>query len=274
MQDTSVQSYRDLLKEAYSLRKQKNRAYSLRSFAKHLEVSPAYLTLLFQEKRHLNQRTAGRMAEKLNWSAKQKKFFVSLVQFENPHSEESRELAIEQISKLRGQNFQISTLETDRFAMMTNWQDSAILSLLTLPKFRSTTAQICRRLNLDRIEAEASLHRLQRLGLVKPLKNLWLATNNFTQIQSTPSEAIRIYHRQMMALATKAVDGQVFEERDFSNITLTVDRSRLPAAKKRIQEFQLEMAAMLEGTAATDVYQFSTQLFRLSEKENANEVSK
>jgi uncharacterized protein (TIGR02147 family) len=70
----------------------------------------------------------------------------------------------------------------------------------------------------------------------------------------------------MLVLAGNALDEQSFEERDFSNITIAVDPSKLEAAKKKILEFRKEMAQLLEGAEAKELYQMSIQLFKLSKE--------
>lgn len=261
------QSYVDLLKEELLRRKSKNSRYSLRAFSKQLQLSPAYISLVFRGRRHLSPYAAAQIAKKLRWSAEKQKYFVTLSEFENPATDKERLIALRRLHKQDARGLQFHSLDVDVFATITNWYHNAILSLLTLPRSKpasSTTHGIAKRLGLDVMEAEIALKRLERLELVQKQKNHWVATQNFLRVKSTPSQAIRLYHQAVLQMAHQAIDEQPFEGRDFSNMTLTLDRSQLPLAKKKIAEFQSEMATLLEGKNPTEVYQLSVQLFRLT----------
>jgi uncharacterized protein (TIGR02147 family) len=169
------------------------------------------------------------------------------------------------LHNLSDSNLSFNSISLDTFSAISMWQHSAILAFLTLVKNKATISQISKKFDLNLFETENALRRLQRLGLVKPKSKFWQGIYDYLKVESVPSEAIRIYHKQHLTLAAKALDEQDFDERDFSNLTLTVDRAQLQTAKKRIFEFHSEMANLLEGKNPTEVYQLSVQLFSLSQ---------
>lgn len=258
-------SYRRLLKSAYLERREKNRTYSLRAFARQLGLSPAFISYVFQEKRHLSPQLAVKVAKKLNWNEQEQKYFLSLIEFENPKTNLSQEVAIEQIRKFNSSKMSMASVEAEAFAAMSVWYHNAILILLTMKNRKHTIQSIAQRLKLDRLDTEAALHRLKKLGLVRVDGNEWTSTHNLMSVKSVPSSAIRSYHKQMLKIAGEALEKQSFEEREFSNLTITVDPNQLELAKKKIREFTKEMAQLLDGSNATEVYQLSVQLFRLSQ---------
>lgn len=259
----SDKSYRDFLHEEFNLRKARNIRYSLRSFATLLNLSPAFLSLLMRGKKNLSQSTAIEIADRLKWSAEQKKYFVNLVEFENPHTDENKKVDLERILKIpRERDFKI--LETDIFPPETAWQHHAILVLLTLNQDFTVTA-IKERLNISLADAKATLQRLQELKLVICKNQIWKATNANIKMGNIPSLSIRKFHKQMLAKADLAIEQQNFSERDFSNTTFTVDKNKLEPAKNKITEFRKEMAKFLEGETPSEVYQLSIQLFKLTQ---------
>lgn len=264
MQNMSDTSYRDLLRNEYFLRKKKNSRYSLRSFSKLLELSPSYVSLLFRGKKNLSQSMATRISDKLKWTAQQKKYFVNLAEVENPQTENSKNLALEAIAKIDRDRVPFDTFELDFFKKIAIWHHNAILMLLTLDLNRPTTQFIKDKLNLTHEEAKTALSRLERLGLVTLQGSIWKTTTTHLKVLSTPSEAIRNYHKQMLSLAESALEKQTFAERDFSNVTFTVDASKIEAAKSKILDFRKELTQFLEGEKPTEVYQLSIQLFKLT----------
>lgn len=267
-QNSSEKSYRDLLKNEFDSRQQKNSRYSLRSFSKLLSLSPSYVSLLFRGKKNLSLSTANDIADVLKWTPQQKKYFMSLVDFENPQTEDRRKLALEQVVKARSEQVPYDSFNADFLEKIEGWQHNAILVLLTLDNKNPTTQFIKKKLNLSLEETKNSLNRLQRLGLVTQTNSAWATTTTHLDFPSTPSKAIRNYHSQMLSLAEAALQKQNFTERDFSNITFTVDAAKLEAAKAKIYEFRKELAQFLEGDTPTEVYQLSVQLFKLTQSED------
>ena len=64
-------------------------------------------------------------------------------------------------------------------------------------------------------------------------------------------------------MAITAVDDQPLEERNITGITMSIDPKKLPEAKSRVNNFMEELMEFLEDGDRSEVYQLSTQLFKL-----------
>jgi len=264
----SIFSAKDLLQNELRNRQKKNQAYSLRSFAQMLGVSPSYLSLVFKGERRLTQTKARIIGQKLSWPAVRRKYFSTLAEFEGTASEADKKFLLGELQRLNRLSRQTPSLDVDRFATISEWHHSAILALLTLPKFLKTTDKVAKRLNLTQANCHAALQRLQRLELVEQNEQgEWIPTHHHLEVPNTPSQAIRLYHKEVLRKAMVAIETQNFEERAFSNWVFTVDPQCLDQAKKKIQEFQKEMVQFAEGQCPSQVYQFSMQLFRVDTPE-------
>jgi uncharacterized protein (TIGR02147 family) len=228
-------------------------------------LSPAFVSYVFQEKRHLSPQLAVKVAKNLDWSDQEQKYFLSLIEIENPKTDIGQRAALEQIKRLRTSKWKTESLEADVFAAISGWHHNAILSFLNLENTKRTIQTISQRLKLDKLETEAALYRLKKLGLVEVSGNEWTPTHNLLSIKGVSSSAIRNYHKQVLKMAAEALDQQAFEEREFSSLTITVDPKHLEQAKKKIREFTHEMAQLLDGSDASEIYQCSVQLFRLTQ---------
>lgn len=258
-------SYINLFREDFLNRKKSNPRYSIRSYAKHLGLTPAYISMIFRGQRHLSQQTAITISKKLKWPSDKQKYFINLLEFENSKSTESKEVARQNIIKLESENIEFNSLHVDSFEVISSWYYSAIITLLTILKTKATIPIIAKRLKLNQVEVENAMLRLKRLGIVKNERKSWIGLYDYLRLKSIPSDAVRNYHKQLLSKAATALDEQHFEERDFSNMTITVDKSQLKAAKKKIVDFHYEMAKLLEGREPTEVYQLSVQLFSLTD---------
>lgn len=270
----SVNSAKDLLQHELTVRQKKNSAYSMRSFAKTLGVSPSYLSLVFKGERRLTQAKAQSFGRKLSWPIARRRYMTVLTEFETCKSESDKKHLLTELEKLSQLSRQVPSLDVDRFASISEWHHSAILALLTLPELKKTSENIAKRLNILPSDCDVALGRLLRLGLISQDQNkCWIPTHENLYVEGIPSKAIRIYHKEVLRKAMVAIEMQSFEERDFSNWIFTVDPKRLAEAKQKIREFQNEMCQLVEGTSPSQLYQFSVQLFRVdadtkNEKEN------
>jgi uncharacterized protein (TIGR02147 family) len=259
---------KDLLRDELLVRQKKNKAYSLRSFAQSLGVSPSYLSLVFNGGRRLTTAKAQSISRKLTWAANKKKYFATLAEYETSSSTKDQFALLPELEKYRTLSKQLPSLELDSFSLISEWYHTAILAILTLPKYLKTTEKIAKRLNIPIAQCDLGLKRLQRLGLVSVDENgRWVATHQQLNLESVPSQAIRNYHKEVLRKAMVAIDDQNFTDRDFSNWILTVDPKMLPQAKKKIQDFQKEMLQFMEGSNPSNIYQFSIQLFRVDHEE-------
>ncbi|WP_413290943.1 TIGR02147 family protein [Bdellovibrio sp. HCB337] len=268
MADIQGSSYQ-LLRDELISRQKKNEAYSLRSFAQTIGVSPSYLSLLFHGRRQLSQDKAVSIARKLQWNQSRQKYFLTLVEFENTKVAKDKQMLLEELQKWARASKQVPSLAVDQFAMISEWQHSAILAILTLPNFVGRIKNIAERLNISEADAESCLQRLQRLNLVsQDEQGLWQTTHEELHvIPEVASNAVRSYHKEVIRKAMVAIDTQESAERDFSNFILTVDGKKMGEAKKRIFAFQQEMAQLLEGKTPSKLYQLSIQLFRVDQDE-------
>lgn len=255
-----------LLNEEFAHRRSKNQSYSLRAFAAHLDVTPTFLSYVLRGKRRLSSDKARIIARRLKWSQTKRNFFLSLLEYEKSTTDSERADALLRIQKFNRPELQTGMLDPDVFETVAKWHYTAILTLLMLTDIKADIDFIRRRLNLSLSETEKALLRLQRLGLVKARNGFWTATKQFLRIHKAPSLAIRLFHKDLLSKAAKALDEQNAQERDFSNLTFLVDVDEFELAKQKVLEFQKEMTQLLSGKNPTEVYQMSIQLFRLTQK--------
>ena len=266
-----IRSYQSLLKEFFLDRKNKNKSYSVRMFAKHIALSPSYVSLLLNGKRELNLKTAELIVNKLALKSFQKKYFLSLVDYQTARTADSKEKAFLHLQNLALKKLVPQQIELDVFLKLSNWHYNAILAFLTLPVSDKSIKTIAKRFCLENFYVEECLERLKRLNLADCHQGQWKSNNSYIEIKSTPSAALRKYQRSIIDLATQALEKQTtLTERDISSVVFTVDVTRLPLAQKLISEFQDKLVELLDSPQSGEVYQCAIQLFRVTEPQGAS----
>lgn len=88
-----MHSYRDFMLRELERRQRKNPSYSLRAFARDLEVPSSRLSEILNRKMGLSETRAVALAEKLNLSSSEREFFIDLALAEHARSAVIKEMA-------------------------------------------------------------------------------------------------------------------------------------------------------------------------------------
>jgi uncharacterized protein (TIGR02147 family) len=246
------------LNEALTNARLRNRAYSLRAFARKLEISPAALSEILNGKRNVSKRLAERLVTNLVLPPIEMKAILDLF----PEPGEGRRHSMMSIERTPAQN----DPSNDQFHVISEWYHFAILSLAETPDFRPDATWIAQRLNIKITEAQTALSRLERLrmiahdshGAMRPTGTKHQASDEIRSL------ATRKAHSQNLDLAGRALEREAVADRDFTAITMAIDVKKIPLAKKMIREFRAQLAAMLETDERTEVYKLCLQLIPLT----------
>lgn len=96
-----IETYQHLLLNEFTARKLRRKSYSIRAFARDLDLSPSYLSLLIKGKRVLDVSRAFSICERLLWNRCQTKMFTLLVQQANARSDYERRALSDEIDEQR-----------------------------------------------------------------------------------------------------------------------------------------------------------------------------
>lgn len=232
-------------------RKKKNAQFSLRAFARMLEISPSQLSGLINGKKNLTPRQAAHLIEKLNLN-----------------DDDSTNLIREMHPGFRGSYSEtpaLQTLSEDEFRLISEWYHFAILSLGELPNNQANSKWIAQKLGIDSTLALEAFHRLERMGLIEVRNDQFKQTTKpLTTTTDVPSAAVQSYHKQNLQIAAEKLEIIPVEGRQYLSITMASSPQKLEKAKKMIADFSQKLSAELECENPSDVYTLAIQLFPLT----------
>ncbi len=246
----------ELLRHEFSKRVQKNPQYSLRSFAKQLGISHTLLSLVLNGHRKPSRSMAEKIAERLHFSAQKTNSLLASVS----RKQEKR-------GDYTGKGYE--KLSLDQFALISEWQHYAILSLLEVPDSKFEAKFIAQRLGISQLLAKVSMQRLTNLGIVEQdEKGKWKQRPGPIIVENVKSTAhTRKFQRQLMAKAVESLDNDPMETRDFSSTTFAMNAKHVAYALGRIREFRRELSNELEAFGEPDeVYNLTIQIFPTSKR--------
>jgi uncharacterized protein (TIGR02147 family) len=239
----------DYLRSELSKRCRKNPNYSLRAFARALNVHSSTLSAVLNNKRKLSPKLAKKILDDLGTDGLLKQKIISSMVGLDEASNESPEFV---------------PINSDEFAIISDWEHFAILALLETYDCKHTVNWISNRLNIGTGTVLLALSRLERCGLLKRSNKKWLTTGkSFATSSEIPDAAIRKNNRQYMEKAIYSLENHPVSDRDITGITMAIDKSKLPEAKTLIRNFRRQLSKFLEAGDQNDVYRINIQLFPL-----------
>jgi len=246
-------NFRNRLRQELLDRCKRNPSYSLRSFAAQLGTDASTLSKLLKGKRPLGKKVTVQMGARLGLTTEE---IASYLRPNLPQDEGSDTTDFEQLA-------------LDRFAVISDWYHFAILELMQVQGFRTDHAWIARALGLKRVEAEAAVERLVRVGLLKiGADGAWHDTSSGFTTSIGPDMASTAHRRlqeQFLGKSLEALLQTPIHERDHTTVTMAVDRAKLPAAREKIKRFRRSLARFLaEGETRDEIFNLNIALFPLT----------
>lgn len=241
---------KNLLLQEFTQRQTRNSAYSLRAFARDLDLGVTSLSDVLAGKRNLSKTNLEKVMERLAVSPMEQDMILRSRVGDGPSKEAQEERTL---------------VDEDTFRLIADWHYLAILNLAKIKDNQANPFWISERLGIKADDAEMAIERLLRLKLITVRRGKMERTSNpLTTSQNIPSAAIRKHHRQNLQLAEEALFNVPVEKREFISATMAVNVEKLPQAKEILLKTRKKIAALLEQGPVSEVYTMSFQLFPLS----------
>lgn len=238
----------------------KNPQFSLRAYAKSLDIHAASLSEFFSGKRMFSPKLQKKIIEKLQISPEKKHLLLNLLETDPEATVTADRLQI----------------DNDSYFLVTDPIYYSLLCLIEIEGFRDNSEWIAGRLNRTPEEAVDALQRLERVGYVKRLENGKLIVTDVHLMTSDDiaNTALRLRHNENLESAKHALNNLPVKDRYFRFETLAIDTENMATFKQAAQEF-INKAVSLSQKSSTknEVYEFCLNFFPRSNVENLESVN-
>lgn len=232
-----------------------NTKYSLRSFARYLNLEPSYLSKILNGKRSVTEATFRRISKRL------------------PIPAASAELFLKQISKKTKSDVkqvqQRKQLALDHFHMISDWKHIAILELFSVRDFQVQARSCAKALGCSVYEASSCIERLCRLELLEQSSEGYFPKDKSRTTATDPlvtSAALMKLQKQYLEKSIHALECIPLELREHGGATFALDSTLMTEAKQKLLEFRREFMSEMECKGSPNqVYQLTVSLFPLTE---------
>ena len=245
------ETFRTYLHQELARRSKSNPTYSLRAFARQLNMDSSFLSKLLSGQRSVTNKTIERLGERLGFGPNEYRTFLQPVR-------KQKNIANKPL---------FHELDNDMFSLIADWYHYAILELIQVNNFQANIPWVAKALGISFGQASDAVNRLKRLNMLEIKNGEWtnISGNNTTISNRFSSQALRQLQKQILEQSIYALENTPFEQRDQSSITFCVSEDLLPEAKEKIKKFRRELMTFLEsGKKKSKVYQLSISLFPVS----------
>ena len=250
--------YRSILKNEFESRKQKNSKYSLRAFARYLDIDASSLSKILSGKRGLASVQARHIAKRLYKTEKEKLEFYRLV-LESENKNKKCPAIIPEYDFILN--------EQQHYKLIAEWEYYAILNLVELKNTKSDPEYFAKRLNIAIKRAERVIVDLIEMGFLNHDQegHYYRTKKKLNTSTETASSALKAAHCQEFELAKESLLKDAIDLRAFYSATVQTDVVKLKAAKKLSIKYLNQLMKLLESSESkTEVYQIGIQIFPLT----------
>jgi len=243
--------FRQFLQNELIQRCRSNPQYSLRAFARFLEVDASFLSKVFALKRPMTKAFVKKCAKRLNLDPERCREYIN-----GGDNNDSSSVS----------NYNQLTL--DHFRVISEWYHYAILEITGIEGFEPSEKWISKALNISIVEVQTAVERLVRMDFLEiTTQGKWInkSGNNTTVGNDFTDVAFRKLQRSVLEKALVALDEVPFEFRDQSSMTLATHPRLIPEARQKIKRFRRELTDFLESVPQkTTVYNIGISIYPIS----------
>ena len=259
---------RNYLSEELHLRQRRRPQYSMRAFARDLEISPSFLCEFLAGRQGLSKERAAWITQKINLAPAQSEHFWDLIEAKFARTEQAKKTA--RLRVLQRTKNDKSRLSLDRFHLIADWYHFALLEILTLPESNFSKSELAEILNISVENVEEGIKRLLDLNLIERTESnasqQYVAKDELTSTEEDgANHAIQIAHQQLLRMHADAVETKSMQDRESLSVTFSIANTEWDEARAELKRAILGVLSKYGSSqkAKDDVAIFSMQMIRL-----------
>lgn len=222
------------LREELQIRKKRRPHYSLRAFARDLEMSPSSLCEFLSGRQGMSRERILWVGKKIQLSDTQIDHFCDLVEVEFGRTPKDRKAAkVRVTTRTKDDNNRMSV---EQFHVIADWYHLTLLEILNLPDQNFSINEIAQILNIDQSDVELGLQRLCNLGMLVKVEGKYQVQSDSTVTgDEGPSRAIQIFHEQFLQMQADVVTKKSPSDRENISVSLGIAQKDWPKLREEIK---------------------------------------
>ena len=238
------------LYELLADRKARNASYSVRAFARDLQLSPGFVSQIMSGKRNLSLQQKLKVAAHLGIALKE-------LNLKTPQKKDAK----------RERNFKVIEHTFEHEKVLRHWYHFAILTLSQMNQLPIDAKVTAKRLGITIAETKTAIKRLQYFGYIEKQADGFVRTSVPCVIDSKKSSrSLRNFHQVRLLAAVQELEHfehARIDRRFYETIFVPTSKVKIKRAKEMISEFHDTLIAFLMDGRPDEIFQLSLQLFSI-----------
>ena len=258
----SQDKLRHSLRAYFDSARLRNPEFSLRSLARHLDISAGNLSQFLNEKRNFSSDTVEEIVRKITDNPEERKDLL-----EEINKLQLAELRKEKIAPATTSDYEFVTISEEEFERLDEWYYFAVRTILGLRNPRFDVEWIAAKLGITIREADKSLKLLFEMKLIalSPTGAI-VRTKKHLKTPDSINKKHKIHelktkiHVQHLEQAIHSVKVHDPSRRDVTWVNIPANPKKLDQAREIIRKCQDDLLALLEDENAEELYRLTIQL--------------
>ena len=246
---------------------ERNPSYSLRAFARDIELSPSRLSEVISGKHGISRSTARAICRSIGLAQGKVEYWCDVVDANFARCERQRDHAQRRLKKAKSQP-DVYEFSGDEFALIADWYHLAALELMKLDAFVPQVTWVASKLKISEETAVEAIDRLERLGMISiDDSGEWHLVRGRSSVgDRLIPDAMRTFHAQILEKATASLVSHPRNERYLQALVSAISEQGFRELTEAMREFQSRVVDIaLKYQGKDRVIGFSMQAFPLSE---------
>lgn len=255
--------YLQILQREFNKKKEKNPRYSLRIFARHLDIDHSTLSQIFSKKRGISENLAKKIVSNLTLTHHEKQKFLTSVDTCFARAKKKKAAAAEKLQQIAKYSNSV-VVHNDPLNTINHWRHVAVYELVS-NKRATNINQLVDVLKISTDLATTIVKQLCDLKILADNNGTLASTASSVQtLNDIPSAAIAKYHASVAEKAAQSVITHHVLEREFQNLVISFSKGQMEGAKQMIRDFMSEFSTKYYNeNPSTEIYSLSVNFFSL-----------
>jgi uncharacterized protein (TIGR02147 family) len=259
--------YQAFLRDYIDARKKDQLWFSFRYLASKIGMDHSNLVKVLLGKRHISRRNALSIADFFKFTAKEREYFTTLVEFNKAKSEAKSKHLLEKLLTIK--NVDLKKIEPHQYDYYREWYHTAIYSLLDYYEFSGDYTALAAELNppITAKKAKESIALLEKLQLIRRGADGRYTQNQkmITSGQNWHSLAIQKFQEETIKLAQQSLGRHPRNVRDFSTLTIALSKAEMETIREVTDQYRKSIIKVIHESGPGDtVYQLNVQIFPMT----------
>jgi uncharacterized protein (TIGR02147 family) len=258
-------SYRSYLKNFIAAQPNAGRGWGSK-MAIHLGCHTSFVSHVLSGLAELSLEQAFGLTSLLGLNEEEGDFFILLVSYERAGNHDLKRFFLNKINEVKnkrkvvveriGKSNQISL--QDQVVYYSSWQYAAVHVLTSIPKFQDGYS-LSSILKMSPTRAKDILQALQKMGLVKEVKDKWIRTEKQLHLPAS-SPMIKKHHQNWRLKAVDSVDDAKSNDLQYSSV-VAMARTDVEKVQEIMMKAIEEIRAVVRESPEEDIYCYMMDFF-------------